>query len=207
MENNLLTPINGIVCDNLSKSFGQKRVLDSFSYTFPIGQTTVIVGASGCGKTTLLRIIAGFEAPDSGSVLGVDRGDIAFLFQEDRLLPWLTALKNVESVIKQKEKKRLAREILTALNLGDEKDLSSYPSELSGGMARRVAIARTLAYLVASECKVLILDEALRGLDKDNIDNTVQVIKRYSEKKTVISVTHNLSALEKDAQILTLPID
>ena len=207
MENNLLTPINGIVCDNLSKSFGQKRVLDSFSYTFPIGQTTVIVGASGCGKTTLLRIIAGFEAPDSGSVLGVDRGDIAFLFQEDRLLPWLTALKNVESVIKQKEKKRLAREILTALNLGDEKDLSSYPNELSGGMARRVAIARTLAYLVASECKVLILDEALRGLDKDNIDNTVQVIKRYSEKKTVISVTHNLSALEKDAQILTLPID
>ena len=207
MENNLLTPINGIVCDNLSKSFGQKRVLDSFSYTFPIGQTTVIVGASGCGKTTLLRIIAGFEAPDSGSVLGVDRGDIAFLFQEDRLLPWLTALKNVESVIKRKEKKRLAREILTALNLGDEKDLSSYPSELSGGMARRVAIARTLAYLVASECKVLILDEALRGLDKDNIDNTVQVIKRYSEKKTVISVTHNLSALEKDAQILTLPID
>ena len=207
MENNILTPISGIVCDNVSKSFGQKRVLDGFSYTFPIGQTTVIVGASGCGKTTLLRIIAGFEAPDSGSILGVDRGDIAFLFQEDRLLPWLTALKNVEIVIKQTEKKPLAREILTALNLGDEKDLSSYPNELSGGMARRVAIARTLSYLVASECKVLILDEALRGLDKDNIDNTVQVIKRYSEKKTVISVTHNLSALEKDAQILTLPTD
>ena len=159
----------------------------------------ILWGPPGCGKTTLLRIISGLEEADSGTLYGVLPSEIAFLFQEDRLLPWLTALKNVESVIKDKEKTPLAKEILTALNLGDEKDLSAYPSELSGGMARRVAIARALAYLVANDCSVLILDEALRGLDKGNVDNTVEVIRRYSQGKTVISVTHNPSALEESA--------
>lgn len=191
-----------IECSGITKSYGDKLVLDGFSCKFAHGQTSAVKGDSGCGKTTLLRIIAGLETADAGTVNGVLPSDISFLFQEDRLLPWLTAQKNVEAVIKNKSKLPLAKEILTALNLGDEKDLSSYPSELSGGMARRVAIARALAHLVANDCTVLILDEALRGLDKDNVDNTVNVIKRYSENKTVISVTHNPSALEEGAEIL-----
>ena len=205
MENNILTPQNGIICENLCKSFSEKEVLKNFSVIFPYEKITAVNGASGCGKTTLLRIIAGLEDADSGTVSGALPDEIAFLFQDDRLLPWLTALKNVETVIRDKEKKFLAREILTALKLGDEKDLYAYPTELSGGMARRVSIARALAYLVANDCKVLILDEALRGLDKSNVENTVEVIRRYASSKTIISVTHNPSSLENGAEILTFP--
>lgn len=203
MENNIITPENAVICKDVCKSFGEKQVLKDVSFVFPYGRITAVKGDSGCGKTTLLRIIAGLEKADSGTVSGILPNEITFLFQEDRLLPWLTAIKNVEAVIKDKERRPLAKEILTALSLGDEKDLSAYPSELSGGMARRVAIARALCHLVTNDSKLLILDEALRGLDKGNVENTVEVIKRYSHGKTVISVTHNPTSLEEDAETLT----
>ncbi len=188
---------NAIICRNISKSFGEKQVLNGFNCKIPIGAVTVIRGASGCGKTTLLRIIAGLEKPDTGEVLGVDVNRISFLFQEDRLFPWLTAKQNVEVVIK--ENKDLATELLSALGLKNE--LNSYPAQLSGGMCRRVAIARALAY----DSDVLLLDEALRGLDEKNIENTVSVIKAFAGDKTIISVTHAPSSLEDSAgQILHL---
>ena len=191
----------GITGVGVCKGFGEKQVLNGVDFFFPYGKTSVIQGKSGCGKTTLLRIIAGLEDLDSGSINGVDKSRVAVLFQDDRLLPWLTAQKNVEAVIRDKARKGLATEILTELGLGDAKDLCSYPAELSGGMSRRVAIARALAYLAVSEGEILILDEALRGLDEENVANTVSVIKKYSAKKTVISVTHELSALETDAAV------
>ena len=89
----------------------------------------------------------------------------------------------------------LAVEILTELGLGDEKDMNAFPSELSGGMKRRVAIARALAY----KSKVLILDEALRGLDEKNFENAIDVIERYRDGRTVISVTHVMSRIEENA--------
>ena len=188
---------NAIICRNISKSFGQKQVLSDFSASFPRGSVTAIMGASGCGKTTLLRIIAGLEKADNGEVLGIDKSRLAFLFQDDRLFPWLTAKQNVEVVIK--ENKNLATELLTALGLKNE--LNSYPAQLSGGMCRRVAIARALAY----DSDVLLLDEALRGLDEKNIENTVSVIKAFAGDKTIISVTHSPSSLEENAeQILHL---
>lgn len=188
---------NAIICRNISKSFGQKQVLSSFNAEFPRGSVTAIMGASGCGKTTLLRIIAGLEKADSGELFGVDVGRISFLFQDDRLFPWLTAKQNVEVVIKGN--KELAVELLTALGLKNE--LNSYPAQLSGGMCRRVAIARALAY----DRDVLLLDEALRGLDEKNVENTVSVIKKYADCNTIISVTHAPSSLEENAtQILHL---
>jgi NitT/TauT family transport system ATP-binding protein len=188
---------NAIICRNISKSFGQKQVLSDFSASFPRGSVSAIMGASGCGKTTLLRIIAGLEKADSGEVLGINNSRVAFLFQDDRLFPWLTAKQNVEVVIK--ENKNLATELLTALGLKNE--LNSYPAQLSGGMCRRVAIARALAY----DSDVLLLDEALRGLDEKNIENTVSVIKAFAGDKTIISVTHAPSSLEENAeQILHL---
>jgi ABC-type nitrate/sulfonate/bicarbonate transport system ATPase subunit len=143
-------------------------------------------------------MIAGLEKPDSGLIEGIEGKKTAFLFQDDRLFPWLTALQNVEAVITDKSRLPLARQILTELGLGSEKDLRSYPSELSGGMLRRVAIARTLAY----GADVLIFDEALRGLDVANIENTVAVIKKYTAALTLISVTHTPSDIEAEAENL-----
>lgn len=184
---------DAIICRNVSKKFGEKQVLSDFSFEFPHGSVTAIMGESGCGKTTLLRIIAGLENADSGEISGVDTSKVAFLFQEDRLFPWLTARQNVEAVIKDKARLSLAAEILCELGLQNE--LDTYPVQLSGGMCRRVAIARALAY----DFDLLILDEALRGLDEKNIENTVSVIKKYAKDKTIISVTHSPSSLEEDA--------
>lgn len=186
---------NGIKIENVSKSYGEKKVLRNLSLFIPHGSVTAIKGSSGCGKTTLLRLICGLEKADAGNIIGVSKKDVSALFQEDRLFPWLTALENVEAVIKDKKKKLLATQILSDLGLGDKKDLSAFPSELSGGMMRRVAIARALAY----KSKVLILDEALRGLDEKNFENAVDVIERYRDERTVISVTHVVSRLEENA--------
>lgn len=186
---------NGIKIENVSKSYGEKKVLRNLSLFIPHGSVTAIKGSSGCGKTTLLRLICGLEKADAGNIIGVSKKDVSALFQEDRLFPWLTALENVEAVIKDKKKKPLAAQILSDLGLGDKKDLSAFPSELSGGMMRRVAIARALAY----KSKVLILDEALRGLDEKNFENAVDVIERYRDERTVISVTHVVSRLEENA--------
>lgn len=187
---------NGILIRELNKSFGEKRVISDLSAFIPYGKTTVVRGVSGAGKTTLLRMIAGLEKPDSGLIEGIEDKKTAFLFQDDRLFPWLTALQNVEAVITDKSRLPLARQILTELGLGSEKDLRSYPSELSGGMLRRVAIARTLAY----GADVLIFDEALRGLDVANVENTVAVIKKYTADLTLISVTHTPSDIEAEAE-------
>ncbi len=186
---------NGIKIENVSKSYGEKKVLRDLSLFIPHGSVTAIKGSSGCGKTTLLRLICGLEKADAGNIIGVSKKDVSALFQEDRLFPWLTALENVEAVIKDKKKKPLAAQILSDLGLGDKKDLAAFPSELSGGMMRRVAIARALAY----KSKVLILDEALRGLDEKNFENAVDVIERYRDERTVISVTHVVSRLEENA--------
>jgi len=191
----VLNDLNAIKIENLSKSYGEKKVFSNLSISIPHGSVTTIIGSSGCGKTTLLRLICGLEKADKGSITGVSKKEISVLFQEDRLFPWLTARQNVEAVIKDKKDKHLAAEILTALGLGDKKDMDAFPSELSGGMKRRVAIARALAY----KSKVLILDEALRGLDEKNFENAIDVIQRYRDGRTVISVTHVMSRIEENA--------
>lgn len=190
-----------IKCISISKSFGEKKVLENICFEIDYGSTVFVKGASGMGKTTLLRIIAGLEVPDSGSIIGIDGKQVAFLFQEDRLFPWMTALQNVETVITDKSDRHKAKEILSELGMGKESDLRAYPHELSGGMSRRVAIARTLAF----DADIVILDEAIRGLDAENVEKTVAVIKKYTEGKTLITVSHTPSSLEENCdQIICL---
>ncbi len=178
--------MNKIIVKNISKSFGEKEVLRNLSFTVNHGEVIQIIGSSGIGKTTLLRLLCGLEKPDAGEIFGVSKTDISFLFQDDRLFPELNALENISIVIKDKSKKEKARRLLSDLGL-NEKDILLYPSELSGGMRRRVAIARALAY----DKPVLILDEALRGLDMENAENAARVIERESVGKTIIFVTHS----------------
>lgn len=139
---------------NLSKRFGDKVVLDRFNAEFGDG-ITLLTGPSGCGKTTLLHIIAGLIPADSGSIEGRPE-KIGLMFQEDRLLPWLTALDNIRIVCDNEEE---ARRYLKAVELENEE--KSRPAALSGGMRRRIAFARALAY----KADLLLLDEPFKGMD------------------------------------------
>lgn len=178
--------MDGITAENIYKSYGEKQVLSGVSFFIPFGSRVRLCGPSGAGKTTLLRIISGLEAPDKGSLYGITKGDVSYLFQEDRLFPWLSAYENIRTVIKDKSRLDKAAEIMNELGIGDRASMSALPSELSGGMSRRVAIARALVY----DAPVLVLDEALRGLDSESLARTSAVIEKYAKGRTVIFVTH-----------------
>ncbi len=167
----------------ISKSFGDKRVFDNFSLTIEDGKRTAILGESGIGKTTLIKIIAGLTRPDSGEVDTLNSAPFSAVFQEDRLLPFKTLKKNVMLVGATKEN---AKKYLTAVGLGEE--LDSYPNELSGGMKRRAAIARALAF---EGYKTLILDEPFNGQDAETKKKLISLIKSETEGKTVILITHS----------------
>lgn len=139
---------------------GQEYILDHVDLTMPEQGICAVMGPSGSAKTTLLRLIAGLEKPTEGTISGRDEQKIIMMFQEDRLLPWCTVLENVmlgmPSPVHQ-----TARHLLTLVELDDVAD--HYPQTLSGGMRRRVALARA----VAAEPDILLLDEPFNGLDTD----------------------------------------
>ena len=175
---------------NISKSFGDKKVLENFSYDFGEKGVVCISGASGCGKTTLLRIISGLEKSDNGDILL--SGTVSFMFQEDRLLPWLSAWENISCVMNKKsaEKKAKAFELLELVGLkGNENE--QIPN-LSGGMKRRVAFARA----ISTEPEILLLDEAFTGLDEENRKKLSSLVREIAKDHLVIMVTHDSEDIE-----------
>ncbi len=167
---------------NLTKRFGEKVVFENFSCSFPEKGIVFIQGASGSGKTTFLNILAGIEKADSGEVF---KEKVSYLFQEDRLLDWLSVFENVFCVTKRTpEDKSKTEEILSKLGLGAE--FNSFPNTLSGGMKRRVAIARALVF----NAKIVLLDEPFKGLDSETLKNTIEVIKENTKDKLVLIVSH-----------------
>jgi NitT/TauT family transport system ATP-binding protein len=157
------------------------------------------VGHSGCGKTTLLNILAGFLEPTSGSIVigesGVAGGDdIGVVFQEYALFPWRTAVGNVEFGLEMrdvptKERQLKARQFLDLVHLGHV--AHTYPHQLTGGMRQRVAVARALAYDPA----LLLMDEPFGALDAQTRERLQSLTEEIWQKtkKTVFYVTHNLS--------------
>ncbi len=161
--------------------FAEKIILRNFSYSFPEGETTCLIGPSGCGKTTLLRVAAGLLAPDSGQV-SPPAARQSFIFQEDRLLPWFGALENLTAVGIPAE---VAARALAQVSLtGEEMTL---PDELSGGMRRRLAIARAIAY----GGDRFFLDEPLRGLDEATAAPVLAALREAIRGKTALLITHN----------------
>ena len=140
--------------------YSGKLVLDHFSLELPHHGLTALSGPSGCGKTTLLRVMAGLEAPESGTVRGVNPAQIAFLFQENRLLPWRTVAQHITDVLPRPRRGELARWLAFAELSGEENAL---PAALSGGMARRLALARCAALGGA----LYLLDEPFAGVDPE----------------------------------------
>ena len=164
---------------NVSLSFFDREVLKDFSLQLPDKGIVLITGASGSGKTTLTRLILGLIAPDKGEVIKSD-AKISVVFQEDRLVPTLSALSNV-ALVKDTEE---AEKRLADMELSDSKNL--FPDELSGGMKRRVAIARALAF----SGDVLILDEAFNGINEALAKRIFEKIAAEYKDKLIIAVTH-----------------
>lgn len=167
----------------VSKSFGDKQVLKDCSISFPCGQKTVILGPSGYGKTTILRILLGLESPDEGDILGLETQMMAAVFQENRLCDALSVYKNLQIVAKEKTAAEI-EQALQSFGLNPPYDLPV--ANYSGGMQRRVALLRAL--LVSSTC--VIFDEPFKGLDQETKQLIIAKTLKHIEGKTAIFVLH-----------------
>lgn len=168
-----------IMIDSLRFSYGADMLFDGLSVT--LGRITCITGPSGCGKTALLRLLAGLEKPQSGTITGVpDRA--AVMFQEDRLLPWCSALRNIAAVLPVEHADK-AEFWLKKVEL--EAVAASLPENLSGGQIRRVALARTLAFGGG----ILLLDEPFKGFDPELTRRMVALI--LAQNIPVIASVHS----------------
>jgi putative spermidine/putrescine transport system ATP-binding protein len=187
----------------ISKTFGDTVAVDDLSFRIEPGEFVSILGPSGCGKTTTLRLIAGFERPDTGRILidGQDltsvppqRRNIGVVFQSYALFPHMTVAQNVAFGL---EMRRMARadvqsavaDVLALVRLGEL--AGRYPNQLSGGQQQRVALARSLAI----RPRLLLLDEPLSNLDAKLRDDMREEIRRIQREVgiTAVFVTHDQS--------------
>ncbi len=200
-----------ITLKNIYKSFGEREVLKDISLKFTPGEINLLIGASGSGKTTIAKCIVGLHAPDSGEILFDDqnfvqmtfdqkrkiRQDIGFLFQGSALFDSMTVLENVMfpmqmfSDYSKVEMKDRASEYLEKVELSHAHDL--FPSELSGGMMKRVGIARA----ISSEPKYLFCDEPNSGLDPQTSVIIDELISKLTSelKTTTIIITHDMNSV------------
>lgn len=181
-----------IYIKDLNKSFKNKTIFKNFNCELNDEKINCIVGQSGCGKSTFLNILSGLTKIDSGEILGITPSDISYVFQEDRLIEYLTIKENLELALKKYYKKEhLEKQINELLKLvGIEEIINKYPSNLSGGMKQRVNIARAFG----KPSKIILMDEAFKSLDyklKYTIINEFKNILK-NNNRMVIVVTHDL---------------
>ncbi len=194
--------------ENLCKSFGNKKVLDNVNLKINKGEAFLILGRSGAGKTVLLKTIIGLLKPDSGRIF-VEDADItalprkrldkirlkfALVFQNSALFDFLTIKENVGFALSRHSdltKNQIARAVKSALEMVALSNVENlYPYELSGGMRKRVAIARAVIY----HPKIIIYDEPTTGIDPISVDKIVSLIKDLHQRLsiTTLVVTHDL---------------
>lgn len=181
--------MRNICVKNLTCSYEQKTIFDNFDVTFEQGKINVILGGSGVGKTTLLNAIAGIKSYE-GQIEGCE-GGVSYIFQKDRLIPSISVYKNLDLILKgvvkdKAERKRMIEQTAVDLEIFDV--LKSLPSEISGGQAQRVSMAR--AFLYPSD--VMLLDEPFKALDTALKTRLIKQFAALQEKKnkTVVFVTH-----------------
>lgn len=169
---------------HISKSYGSSPVLQDFNKKLVKGKIYCIIGESGCGKTTLLRIASGLLKPDSGTV-STTFNQGSYIFQENRLISSLTCLENLSVLGIDK-----ARAADYLQRVGLKANEKQFPTELSGGMKRRLCIARALAF----PADIYFFDEPLSALDEDSAIDLARLIRNELKDKTALIVTHNLNA-------------
>jgi len=213
------TPV--IAVEDLHKSYGTQNVLNGISLTVKRGETLAVLGRSGTGKSVLLRLIIGLEKPDSGSIrvhgqdiaglaldqLGEIRKKMGFLFQHAALYDSLTVEENVafplqhhKKTMSKSEQSNRVKELLA--EVGMEGDLNKMPSDISGGMQKRVGLARALAL----EPDILLLDEPTAGLDpisSGEIDDLILKLQAEHHMASIV-VTHDLHSAKTIADRLAL---
>ncbi|MDW5298617.1 MAG: ATP-binding cassette domain-containing protein, partial [Sedimentibacter sp.] len=181
--------MSSIQFHNINKSFGDVKVLENIKFEIEEKKIICLVGPSGCGKSTILNLLSGRYTADSGEILNVAEKNISYIFQKPRLIPWLTLEKNMDFVLGDKSnRKEIINEWLTRVELdGYEK---SYPSQLSGGMEQRAALAR--AFMVPSD--LLLMDEPFKGLDEPLKLRMLELVYKLWENnpKNIVFVTHDI---------------
>ena len=202
-----------VVITGLRKSFGKQTVLDGIDLSVSAGETVAVLGRSGTGKSVLLKLMIGLEKPDSGSIriLGQEiaglemnalneiRKKMGFLFQQSALYDSLSVEENVafplrrHTTLSETERRQRVRELLASVGL--ERDLEKMPSEISGGMQKRVALARAIAL----DPEVVLFDEPTTGLDPITASEIGKLIRDLQEKHHITSVvvTHDMHAARK----------
>lgn len=183
----------GIRLKGLTKRYGDHILYEGFDLYLPKHEIISILGPSGCGKTTLLNFIAGLTEAEGGSIEGIHAEKLGYMFQEPRLIPWLTVEQNLSfalsHVLDQQTYVEKRDRILTRLDM--QSKLKRYPHQLSGGEQQRIALAR--AFLMPSD--VLLMDEAFKGLD---LVTKNALLKAFidlwtKDPKTVVAVSHDIS--------------
>ncbi len=170
---------------HVNKSFGNHRLFADLNLAFREGRIHCLMGASGSGKTTLLSMLMGLEKPDSGEIKGMEGKRIAAVFQEDRLVEHWDGVKNVKlACARAITRQEIAAELK---EVGIDEAWGKAVRNFSGGMRRRVAIVRALL----AESDILILDEPFKGLDEQTKMLVMAYVKKKTQGKTVILVTHD----------------
>ncbi|MBQ7050392.1 MAG: ABC transporter ATP-binding protein [Firmicutes bacterium] len=174
-----------IKAKNLYFSYGDQPVLQNVCIELTADQPVVLLGGSGMGKTTLLRILAGLMKADAGEIEGIDKNTrIAVMYQEDRLFPHLTVYKNLK-LIRPGVTREEAAGLLAELNL-EAAVLDQLPRELSGGMRRRIALARALLF----EADLVLMDEPFQGLDVDTRRTALAAVKKWTKGRPLMLISH-----------------
>ena len=183
---------NDIEMLHIDKSYNGFNILEDFNLKIPRNKITCIVGPSGCGKSTILNILSGLTHQDKGEITYIEESLISYAFQEPRLLPWRNAKDNLRFILKNKMNEALIDSHvdywLDSVELSDYKDY--FPSQLSGGMMQRLALARAFAF----PSNLLLMDEPFKGLDAPLRHKMIALTRKLwqQENKTIVFVTHDI---------------
>ena len=183
---------NIISIKNINKKFNNKIIFENFNIDFYENQVNCIIGKSGCGKSTLLNIISGIIKNDDEKFETIEKYGVSYIFQDDRLIDWLTVGENITLVVKKLYNKKkcddLCNKYLSLVGIKEYKNY--YPQMLSGGLRQRVNIARAFIY----PSKIIIMDEPFKSIDVINkeiiMNNFRKILEK--EKRTVLFVTHDI---------------